>query len=544
MLRSYTRPIPLSPHPRNGRLVPPKGWQYTQWNWDDKDIEKAESLAATPLPGYVIVDIDDKVGDPPERRFAPADRLGAAEMLRKEGELVASYHSKTWPEDPLHGHWLFRSPLARLAARNHEYGERIRPNQDWVYYAVDHERNALRSLAQTVGEVMAASVRGEHGGLNNLANEWAFYLARKGASRKDVRPLWTLRAEVNPAARELHKRTVRGAWTKGQESEASAERTERDDIFVLAADLVRGPAPRPDLLDLLPSDGVTLLSGDPETFKSWIALYASAVHTQAGGVVLYIDADMSERQVSRRLDLMGSGDINLARVYGWDWRQTADKEEALSRFRAMVGDGPLFTVLDSGSSLGSGVSEESWESFLAEMGWDLLKSRGGLLLLEHLGKQRRDSARGSVGKKAGADLELLTKERFEFASSWYTGTEGDADGDEQLPVGRLRIEVGKDRDQMHRRTRFLEAVWSPHRELRVTPLGEDKSDHELRQDLGAKRKAADDRREIDLEILRLYEGGKFSMAQVADQLGATKRRVQAALDRDKRARIEDRIGRA
>ncbi len=242
-MRKYVRPVPLylrTPRDRDPYWSPPTGWKKMSWAWDDPEITNAKALAGSPLKGHVIVDVDDKKaskGGQYVRKFSPQDRLSVARWLRKEGELVASYHSKTWPDDPLHGHWVFKSPTAKLARRNfHDSGERIRPDVDWVWLLTPEgyrpkKRKPFRSLADAVGKMMRDSDAGELGGLNNLANEWAYYLAKQGASQKDLRALHGRK----------HRRTVESAWedgVKARKDEKSSVRPE--EMFVSARDLKRG----------------------------------------------------------------------------------------------------------------------------------------------------------------------------------------------------------------------------------------------------------------------------------------------------------------
>ncbi len=542
-MRKYVRPVPLylrTPRDRDPYWSPPTGWRKMSWAWDDPEITDAKALAGSPLKGHVIVDVDDKKaskGGPYVRKFSPQDRLSVARWLRKEGELVASYHSKTWPDDPLHGHWVFKSSTAKLARRNfHDSGERIRPNEDWVWLLTPEgyrpkKRKPLRSLADAVGKMMRDSDAGELGGLNNLANEWAYYLAKQGASQKDLRALHGRK----------HRRTVESAWEKAQEDledEKSSARPE--EMFVSARDLKRGPSPKPDLLDLIRSDGRTILAGDPETFKSWVVMYLAAGHCRNGGVVLYVDADMSERQMSNRLDLMGVGDIALERVYGYDWRTNDNFEAAMQRFREKVGDGPLLTIMDSGTNLGSGVDERAWETFLEENNWHELCALGGMVLIEHLGKRDKSSSRGSVGKKATVDLELLTRGTFRPDEGWVEAEEGEP---ENLPEGRLKVKIGRDRDRLHRGNKALDLIWTGDQRLLVKSLGDDKSNVEILKDMSKKEKEDAARKEVYQKITDLIDAG-LSYSEAAKRTGTDKSKVQRAVAARIKARenlMKDRI---
>ena len=533
----HTRPIRL----RNSgpKFVPcgskaeGDGWQQVFPSWED--VADWPNVGATPRKGYLIIDIDDK-DDKGKKRFTPAQRLGALQYIRRAGGVVSHSHSRTHPDDPLHGHWLVRKPVQVGLSHKHPYGENIIPEKYGVFVRTERRpepdiRSPWADVAQAVGEIIRDSKKGEHGGLNNLAYEWAAWLGEMGASEADVRPMWKL-------VPKERRSNLRDTVTRGREKGSDKHKDDQEigdatEGIKRARDLRRDPPGNPDLFDLVHSKHVTSIAGKPGTFKSWLTLFIAREHLLQGGGVLLIDGDMPEGMVGRRLDTVALGESScFVRCEGYFWRK-GNVNELLTATLEMIGHRPLYTILDSGTSLGSGIDEESWERFKEEVGWSLLKQAGGMLLLEHVGQHNNSRARGTIAKDADVELPLVVRK---FTPNVLAGSSSE----DRPPVGTMTLKLnGKDRDFIHKGRDTFTIQWTEGMAVVKADVKQDSD-----ADLAKKRKQrkADDetRRALDEEMYAMRKAGA-SIRKVADEFGCSPGRVQDAERRCKSREAEARL---
>ena len=182
-----------------------------------------------------------------------------------------------------------------------------------------------------------------------------------------------------------------------------------------------------DVLLLYPGR-IHSVSGEPETGKGWLALYATAERLHVGEHVLYIDfEDSPEGIVGRLLALGVSGDVILARFHYLRPDEPLDDRgrEALD---AALAANPALVVVDGLTEAYALHGLEPKDNLDAARWLELVPRRivrcgAAVLQLDHVGRDKEARGRFALGaqhKLAGVDVAY----RLELAKSFGRGREG------------------------------------------------------------------------------------------------------------------------
>ncbi len=302
----HTRPIRL----RNSgpKFIPcgsrknGDGWQQVFPSWED--VADWPNVGATPLKGYVIIDIDDKIKGTKKKRFTPTQRLNALKYIRNSSHTIVSHsRSRTHPDDPLHGHWLVRpSARAKVGRDDHPYGENIVPEKFGVFVRTERRpepdiRSPWPEIALALRGIMVDAEKdpGDVGSINDLVYAWAIWLGEQGARKKDIKPLYGRK----------HKRTAERAWEEGKAKREGAAKAKADVPFWV--DIHKEWEPMKTLLTMkMPITGIehgafpiglsNVIVGDRGRGKSFLALWLASVAIADHGMkVLWMDREMGPR---------------------------------------------------------------------------------------------------------------------------------------------------------------------------------------------------------------------------------------------------------
>ncbi len=157
-------------------------------------------------------------------------------------------------------------------------------------------------MASTLGEIIRDSKKGEHGGLNNLAYEWAAWLGEMGASEADVRPIWKL---VPKERRSNLRDTVTRGRENGADNREGAAKARADVPFWV--DVHKEWEPMETLLTMkMPIKGTehgafplglsNVIVGDRGLGKTFLALWLASIAIADHDMkVLWMDAEIGPR---------------------------------------------------------------------------------------------------------------------------------------------------------------------------------------------------------------------------------------------------------
>ena len=235
-------------------------------------------------------------------------------------------------------------------------------------------------------------------------------------------------------------------WPEPPEEGVKARPFERVDLGQLMADGV----PEPErVVDWLYAGCVTVIQGEPEAGKSWVASWLAVQVMEAGWSVVYIDEEGGPAMAAERLLALGASPPLVAeRMWYYAFEQRRWDAHDLAELDAVIaaagesGRGLGMAVLDSLPDFlaAAGLSEDSARdvtTFAARVCGRFRQAGVASVLLDHLTKPGGDSgatksryARGSGAKLAKADATLMveTVDTFEVGKS-----------------GRVRIGKTKDR---------------------------------------------------------------------------------------------------
>ncbi len=278
------------------------GWQQVFPSWED--VADWPNVGATPLKGYVIIDIDDKIKGTKKKRFTPTQRLNALKYIRNSSHTIVSHsRSRTHPDDPLHGHWLVRpSARAKVGRNDHPYGENIVPEKFGTFVWTEQRpepdiRSPWAEIALALRGIMVDAEKdpGDVGSINDLVYAWAIWLGEQGARKKDIKPLYGRK----------HKRTAERAWEEGKAKREGAAKARADVPFWV--DVHKEWEPKETLLTMkMPIKGTehgafplglsNVIVGDRGLGKTFLALWlASIAIAERDMKVLWMDAEIGPR---------------------------------------------------------------------------------------------------------------------------------------------------------------------------------------------------------------------------------------------------------
>jgi hypothetical protein len=183
------------------------------------------------------------------------------------------------------------------------------------------------------------------------------------------------------------------------------------DLVALKAD---PPAP-PTIAGLLYPGRRHVLSGEPETMKSWAALVFCAIELRAGRTTLVVDFEMGAAATLERLRDLGLAEEEIARFLYIAPDEPLGDGAVLGDVRALLAEHrPSLIVVDSftgaleihGFDPNSGVEVER---FYRTVVGPLQEHGAAVALLDHVTKDKATRARFSIGserKLAGIDIHL------------------------------------------------------------------------------------------------------------------------------------------
>ena len=183
-------------------------------------------------------------------------------------------------------------------------------------------------------------------------------------------------------------------------------------------DLAANPPGPPSVLQIFYGDGARhVLSGEPESFKSWIALIASAEQIEAGHFVLWIDTDsMGAGPLLERLESLGLDRSAIRERFGYIAPDGPQGAEDVRCVAAVIADRrPSVVVIDSFEatlSLFGAQTNTEVEDFMRQVIQPLRASDSAVILIDHLAKARESRGMFSIGaqrKVAAVEVHLEAK---------------------------------------------------------------------------------------------------------------------------------------
>ena len=157
------------------------------------------------------------------------------------------------------------------------------------------------------------------------------------------------------------------------------------------------------------SDGETLLYageinsvyGEPSIGKSWIAVICMVMNLQAGVRVCFWDFEDKPTTLAERMDALNALDLADSPNIVYALPSLADDEDAMLKMATWLsgGDKPGLMILDSATQAGcpiDGASPAEWYEKFVEY-WQKPPFGNGVVVLDHVPKQKIDRPRGPVG---------------------------------------------------------------------------------------------------------------------------------------------------
>lgn len=216
---------------------------------------------------------------------------------------------------------------------------------------------------------------------------------------------------------------LNGAATSEYMARASAHPTDADSPRWSPQSILDGidldaPPPTPELLGLTYPQKLTLISGRPETAKTWTALVIGRDAIHRGGVVLVVDTDgTGQRDIASRFLNLGLTRGDLARVAYSDDPRTLFNNDTRPALEAWIADhatrGPVVVVIDSANptlaALGYRLDEEGVTQLEAAAINPIKRAGGTPIVIDHVAIHADRDSPYSIGtqrKHAAADVHL------------------------------------------------------------------------------------------------------------------------------------------
>jgi hypothetical protein len=172
---------------------------------------------------------------------------------------------------------------------------------------------------------------------------------------------------------------------------------------VQAGEIV-GPVPtmmlRADLVPLLYPGEVHSLSGEPESCKGWLALYAAVSMIEIGGAVLYVDFEDGAPAIIGRLLALGA--LPEAIIERFTYVRPDDPFNA-EAFHELLGSRTFALVVVDGLTEGYGLlgldinSNDDAAKFLAAIPRPAAAAGAAVLEIDHVGRNKDARGRYSIG---------------------------------------------------------------------------------------------------------------------------------------------------
>lgn len=187
-------------------------------------------------------------------------------------------------------------------------------------------------------------------------------------------------------------------------------------------------APRPpDIIELIYAGAVHLVSGEPSSMKTWLALVAAVEVVRAGGAAMYVSfpGESGKGEIVERLRQLGLTEREIIRFLFLEPKLPLTTPGALEQVKTLIeGWAPILrlVVLDSvGSALElAGMdsnSERDVQRFAREVVGPFRSSGAAVVLIDHVPKAAEGRGKFAIGsqRKVGmVDAHLSLETRREF----------------------------------------------------------------------------------------------------------------------------------
>lgn len=201
------------------------------------------------------------------------------------------------------------------------------------------------------------------------------------------------------------------------------------------------------------------LHGEPSVGKTWIALWAAveALHHNQGA--MFIDYEDTAATCRSRLIDLGATIDDLARFRYVPGRAFTDADlHELRTVAAGLDGGPIIIDAVAPALAAEGLDENSntdVSNWIVRLPRQLARTGSPTILLDHVGKQKQDRARGARG--AGAKLAAIDGASYEITGQGFSRTQ----------IGKVHVKVAKDRHG------HVGAVGSIAADLQIAPGPDD-----------------------------------------------------------------------
>lgn len=179
------------------------------------------------------------------------------------------------------------------------------------------------------------------------------------------------------------------------------------------------------------------LHGEPSVGKTWIALWAAVEALHAGLGSMLIDYEDTASTCRSRLLALGTTLDELTRFRYVPGRAFTEAElHELRTIAAGLNGGPIIIDAVAPALAAEGLDENSntdVSNWIVRVPRPLARTGSPVILLDHVGKQKQDRARGARG--AGAKLAAIDGASYEITGQGFSRTQ----------TGRLHVKVAKDR---------------------------------------------------------------------------------------------------
>ena len=223
--------------------------------------------------------------------------------------------------------------------------------------------------------------------------------------------------------------------------------------------------PRPELFDipngspLFYRGAIHDLHGEPSVGKTWLALIAAVEDLNAGRGACLVDFEDTEHTCRARLLALGCTLEHLERFsYVRGKLFTEDDLGALRTLCAGLDGGPVIIDSVAAALAAHGLDENSntdVSNWIVNFARPLARTGSSVILLDHVGKNKQDRARGARG--AGAKLAAIDGASYEVIGQGFSRTQ----------AGTVKLKIAKDRHG------HVGAVGSIAAEITLTPGDQD-----------------------------------------------------------------------